>query len=96
MHRNFEIEAGAARPGAPVVDVAGEALLPTVEINGGDALARLQQSDRNVQRGGRFTRTTLLIAEHNHVRRAGLSLGTLHQHSSSPKLIFKLRATAVK
>jgi len=61
MNRNFEIEAGAPRPGPPVVDVAGEALLPAIEIDGGDPLARLHQGDGNVQSGGGFTRTALLV-----------------------------------
>ena len=70
MHRNFEIEAGAARPGAAVVDVTGKALLPAIEIDGGDALAGLHQGDGDVQGGGGFSRTALLVAQHDHMRRA--------------------------
>ena len=86
MHRDFEIEAGAARPGAPVVDVTGETLLAAIEIDGGDALAGLHQGDGNMQGGGGFTRTALLVAQHNDVRRAGLSLTSLHQHVSTPAI----------
>ena len=55
MHGNFEIETGAARPGAAVADVTGEALLAAIEIDGGDALAGLHQRDGNMQGGGGFT-----------------------------------------
>ena len=48
MHRQLEAEAGAARPGGTVADVAGKALLTAVEVDGGDALAGLQQRDRDV------------------------------------------------
>ena len=54
MHGDFEIEAGAARPGAAVADVAGEALLAAVEIDGGDALAGFHQGDSDMQGGGGF------------------------------------------
>ena len=36
---SFEVEPGARRPGAAVLDVMGEALLAGVEIDGGDPLA---------------------------------------------------------
>src|SRR5260370_11200724 len=39
MHREFEVETSAARPGASVVDVTGKALLAAIEIDGGDPLA---------------------------------------------------------
>jgi hypothetical protein len=43
VNRELEVEAGAARPGASVVDVTGEALLATIKVDGSDALAGLQQ-----------------------------------------------------
>ena len=45
VNRELEIVAGAARPrpGASVVDVTGEALLATIEVDGSDALSSLQQ-----------------------------------------------------
>ena len=64
----------------PVVDVTGETLLAAVEIDRGNALAGLHQGDRDMQSGGRFTRTALLVAQHDDVRRTGLSLTSLHQH----------------
>jgi hypothetical protein len=41
VNREFEIEAAATRPGSSVVDVAGEALLATIEVDGSYALAGL-------------------------------------------------------
>jgi hypothetical protein len=73
-----------------------EALLAAVEIDGGDALTGFHQGDGDVQGGGGFTRTALLIAQYNDMSRARLALTSLHQHSSTPVDIFKLRATAVK
>ena len=96
MDRDLEIDTGTARPGAAVADVAGEALLAAIEIDGGDALASLHQGDGNMQGGSGFTRTALLVAQHDNVRRAGLPLTGLHQHVSIPWYIFKFRATAVK
>src|SRR6266403_610407 len=85
MHGDFEIEAGAARPGASVVDVTGETLLAAVEIDGGDALAGFHQGNGDVQGGGGFSRTALLVAEHNDMRRTGLSLTSLQQHIPHPQ-----------
>ena len=96
VHRHFEVEPGAARPGGAVVDVAGEALLAAVEVDGGDALAGLQQGNGDVQGGGGLARPALLVAQHDHMGRAGLSLTSLHQHRSTPVDIFKSRASAVK
>jgi hypothetical protein len=80
MHRQLEVEVGAARPGGAVVDVAGEALLAAVEVDGGDALAGLQERNCDVQGGGRFAGAALFIAEHDDMRRAGLALASLHKH----------------
>jgi hypothetical protein len=88
MHRKFQIEAGAARPGASIVDIAGKALLAAVEIDGGDALACFQQGHSNVQGGGGFTRTAFLVAEYNDMRGARLALTRLHQHDLTPANIF--------
>ena len=96
MHRKFEIEPGATGPGAPVVDVAGKTLLAAIEINGGDALACFQQGHGNVQGGGGFPRTALLVAQHNDMRGARLPLTRLHQHDLDPCEYLQLRATAVK
>jgi hypothetical protein len=61
-------EAGAARPGASVVDVTGEALLAAIEVDGGDALASLQQRNGDMQGSGGFPRAPLFIAWNNDVR----------------------------
>ena len=73
----IEFEAGPTRPGATIVDVAGETLLPAVEIDGGNALAGLHQGHSNMQGGGGFARPTLLVAQHDDVR----STGTLRGHA---------------
>jgi hypothetical protein len=67
MHGDFQIEAGAARPGIAVVDVTTETLLPAVKVDGCDALTCFHQGDRDVQSGGGFTRAALLIPQDNYV-----------------------------
>jgi len=56
MHRECEVETGAACPGASVVDVTGKALLVAIEIDGRDPLARLHQGNGDVQGYGGFAR----------------------------------------
>ena len=68
MQRQLEAEPGPARPGGSVVDVVGKALLTAVEVDRRDALAGLQERDRDVQGGGRLARAALLVAEHDHMR----------------------------
>ena len=70
MRRQFEIEPRVLRPGAAVLDVMGEAFLPRVEIDRGDALARLHQRDRDMHRDRGFARPALFVAEHDDVRRS--------------------------
>ena len=50
MRRQLELYARALSPGAAVLDVMGESFLSAVEIDSGDALARLKQRHRDVQR----------------------------------------------
>jgi hypothetical protein len=71
-------------------------LLAAIEVDGGDALSRLHQGNSDMQGGGGFTRTTLLVSKHNDMGGARLPLTSLHQHVSTPLDIFKFRATAVK
>jgi hypothetical protein len=71
-------------------------LLTAIEVDGGNALAGLHQRDSDMQSGGRFARTALFIAQHDHMSRTGPPVSSLHQHASTPVDIFKLRATAVK
>lgn len=87
MHGQFECKTGAPRPGAPVADVTRETLLAAVEIDGGDPLAGLHQRNGNVQGGGGFARTALLVTQHHHVGRAGLTLTSLLQHASTPSVL---------
>jgi len=46
----LELNIWARGPGAAVLDVMGKGFLPAVEIDGGDALAGLEQRHRDVQR----------------------------------------------
>ena len=73
-----------------------ETLLAAVQIDGRDALAGLHQGNSDVQGGGGFARSALLVAQHNDVRRARLPLTGLQQHDRAPVDIFKFRASAVK
>ena len=96
VHGNFEVETGAARPRAPVGDVAGKTLLAAVEIDGGDTLSGLHQGNGDMQRGGGFSRPALLVAQHDDMRRTELSLTRLNQHDSIPARYLQPRAAAVK
>ena len=78
MRRQIELDARALAPGAAVFDVMRETFLPAVEIDGRDALAGLEQRDRDVQRGGGFTRPAFLVAENNHVSGLTRLLDRLH------------------
>jgi hypothetical protein len=82
MRRQLELCARALSPGAAVLDVMGESFLSAVEIDSGDALARLKQRHRDVQRCGGFSRTTLLACEYDHVRRLRSFLDRLDQHDA--------------
>src|SRR5258708_39868981 len=62
VNRALEVEAGAARPGASVIDVTGEALLATIEVDGSDALAILQQRNGDMESNGGYSRNTLFVA----------------------------------
>src|ERR1700682_2641018 len=78
MDGEFETQTGAARPGLPIRDVAGKTLLAAIEIDGGDALTGFHQGNSDMQSGGGFSRTALLVAEHDYMRRAGLTLTSLN------------------
>jgi hypothetical protein len=69
MHRKFEVEPVRRAQARRLLDVMGEALLAAVEVDGGDALAGFQQRNRDMQGGGGFARTALLVAEHDDMRR---------------------------
>src|ERR1044072_4243279 len=62
MIRHFERGAGPARGVAAVLDVMREGLLPAVEVDRGDALAGLEQRDRDMHRGCGFARAARLGA----------------------------------
>src|SRR5262249_48663653 len=76
----LELNTWARGPGAAVFDVMSEGFLPAVEVDGGNALAGLEQRHRDMQRCCRLARATLFIAEHDHVRRRVCLLSRLVQH----------------
>jgi hypothetical protein len=79
---DFQRQAGPFGPGPPVLHVVGEALLPAVEVDRGDALAGLQQSDHDMHARGRLARSPLFVAEHDDVRGPGVSDRRLEQHDT--------------
>jgi hypothetical protein len=79
-----EVATDVAGPGAPVLDVMGEALLPGVEIDGGDRLSRLDQGDRDMHGDGGFSRSALLIADDDHTSRQ-CPHRTFHRHEIAPE-----------
>src|SRR3979409_2683598 len=54
MIRHFEIASDLLGPGAPVLDKVGKAFLSRIEIDGGDALARLDQRNCYMRCDRRF------------------------------------------
>ena len=98
MLGHFEHQARLLRPGTAIIDITGKAALAAIEIDGGDALAGLEQGHCDMQRGRGLARPALLVAEHDDMRRAGL-LCALHQHrlrsrriARDPSIIFKARS----
>ena len=55
MPRMIERDPGAGRPVAPIFDIMREAALAGVEIDGGNALTRLQKRDSNMHRRSRLS-----------------------------------------
>src|SRR6478752_991703 len=50
MRRNAEIVSHMAGPFAPVLDIAGQAPLPGVEVDGSNPMPRLDQGHRDMNR----------------------------------------------
>ena len=65
----FEIASNALGPGAPVLDVVGEASLPRIEIDRGDPLAALHQRDRDMHGDRGLPRSALFVGNNNHADR---------------------------
>src|SRR3954470_10888221 len=86
MGWDFEVELRALAPRAAVLDIVGQALLPRVEIDGGDALAGFHQGNRDVDGERRFTRAAFFIADHDHVSRLVRILIRLDQHERHSRL----------
>ncbi len=83
MRRDVEVEPVAPAPRAAVLDVMREALLPGIEIDGGDALAGLHQGNRDMDGERRFARAAFFIADHDDVGRLVRVLVRLDQHHAA-------------
>src|SRR6202158_3499566 len=92
MRRQLQLDAGTFRPSAPVPEVMGEALLTAVEVDAGDALAGLHQSDDDVHRGGRLARASFLVPQHDYVRGTRQYHRQLQQTNATPhpEIIFRI------
>src|SRR5262245_27782871 len=84
MRGNLELEPAPRGPGAPALHVMRKRLLPGVEIDGGDALAGLQQADRDMHAGRGLAGAPLLVSEHDHVRGPRVSDRRLEKHATPP------------
>jgi hypothetical protein len=80
MHRHFKIDARAFGPGAAIVEVMREALLPRVEIDRSDALTGFHQRNGDVQCGCGFSGAALFVAKNDNVRGVFVFLDRLDQH----------------
>ena len=87
MLRRGKRAAGVLGPDAPVLDVLGEALLPQIEIDGGDPLPEIHQGDGDMHGERRLSCTALLIAEHYDMRGFPPHPARLHQHHLTSRQI---------
>ena len=93
------LSARARRPVAAIVDVVGEAALAGIEIDRGDALAGLQQRDRNMHGRGRLSGTAFFVAKDDDMRRYRRADIRLHQHgyaTSAWRSVLRLATLDVK
>jgi len=79
--RYLESQPGTLSPGTPVLNVVGEGLLPTVEVDCGNPLARFHERDSEVHCNRGLTRAPLFVSHHDHMRRILNSDGRL-QHGA--------------
>ena len=68
MQRIGQAAAGFLAMGAAIADVMRQGLLAAVHVDGGDAMAGIEQVDGQVEGGGRLARTALLVAHYNDMR----------------------------
>src|SRR2546430_16550381 len=69
VRRQGEIGMAPQGAAAPALEKVGEGSLPAVEVDRYNALAGLQQRNGDVYRDRGFSRTALLVSDHDHVRR---------------------------
>jgi hypothetical protein len=63
MCGNFQVCTDGLAPSAPVFDVASKTPLPHIDVDSRNAVARFEQSDRNLHGDGGFARAALLVAD---------------------------------
>ena len=68
MAGQLERDLAVFRPAGAVLDIAGERALAAVRVDGGDAVAHLQQGDGDMHRRRCLARPALLVAEDDHMR----------------------------
>ena len=99
MRGELELDARARRPVAAIVEVVGKAALAGIEIDRGDALAGLQQRDRNMHGRGRLSGTAFFVAKDDDMRRYRRADIRLHQHgyaTSAWRSVLRLATLNVK
>jgi hypothetical protein len=70
----------ALGPGAAIIEIVSEALLPRVEIDCRDTLSSFEQGNGDMQRGRGFSRAAFFVAEHDNVSGLFVFLDRLDQH----------------
>jgi hypothetical protein len=70
MPRQFQRPSDAAPPDAAALEMAGEALLARIEVDGGDPPPGLEQRHRDVNGEGGFAGAALLAGDDDHMSRA--------------------------
>jgi hypothetical protein len=80
-----ELAAGMLRPSAPVLDVMRQGLLPQVEIDAGNPLAKIHQRDGDMHGDRGFSRTAFLVPQHHDVCGCRPPSARLHQHYATSR-----------
>ncbi len=83
MDWKLQLDADARRPVAPVFNVMRKAALTGIEVDRRDALARLQQRNRDMHSRSRLPGTAFFVAKDDDMRRDRLANIRLHQHGNA-------------
>jgi hypothetical protein len=80
MKRQFERQTELLRPPAAALDIVRKCPLARIEVDGRDALSRLQKGNSEMHGGRRLARPALLVPKHDDMRRVRLSLDSASTH----------------